>query len=168
MEWAKNPEEKKIALNNIGKNYLDSGNSEKALEYFRHALEIDKSFDPLIAGILECLMNLKKYEEIDEFTKDLEYSKINKFSLKARGYALSYMDKHEEALELIDKCIEIFTDDLEFLSDLYDSKGDFLVKSGNIMEALDYYQKSLDTGDEEYEFTAETREKIKKYKSELN
>ena len=54
------------------------------------------------------------------------------------------------------------------MSDLFDSKGDFLVKSGNTAEALENYQESLDIGNEEYEFTSETKKKIKKYKSELN
>ncbi len=167
MELSNNPEEKKIANNNMGEYYRDIGNFEKAIEYFRNSLEIDKNFENSLGGYIQCLMNLKKYEEIEELTNDLEYSKLNRYHLKARGYSLSYKDRHEEALEIIDKCIEIFTDDLKFLSDLYDSKGDFLVKSGNIMEALDYYQKSLDIGDEEYEFTAETKEKIKKYRSKL-
>lgn len=70
-------------------------------------------------------------------------------------------------MKIIDKCIDIFTDDLKFLSDLYDSKGDFLIRSGNIKDALDNFQKSLETGDEEYEFTSETKEKIKKYRSKL-
>lgn len=168
LELSKNLEEKKITINNMGEYYLNRGKFEKAIKYFRNSLEIDKTFDNSIGGYIECLFKLKKYEEIEEFTQDFEYTKANKYNLKIRGYALSHLDRHEEALELIDKSIELFTDDLKFSSDLLDSKGDFLIRSGNIEEALDYYQKSLDIGDEEYEFTAETREKIKKYKSELN
>ncbi len=163
LELSNNPEEKKIANNIMGGYYRDCGDFEKALECFRKSLEIDKNFDYALEGYIQCLLNLKRYGEIDELTKSLEYNKVNRYNLKARGYALSFMDKHEEALELIDKCIEIFTDDLRYLSDLYDSKGDFLVRSGNIIKALDYYQKSLNTGDGDYEFNSETREKIKKY-----
>ena len=167
LELSKNLEEKKIAINNMGKYYLNSGNFKKAIEYFRNSLEIDKTFDDSIGDYIQCLMNLKKYEKIEEFTKDLEYNKKNKYHLKVRGYAFSHMDRHKEALELIDKSIGIFTDDLKFLSDLYDSKGDFLIRSGNDIQALEYFQKSLDTGIEEYEFTSKTKEKIKKFKSKL-
>lgn len=167
LELSKNLEEKKITINNMGEYYLNRGKFEKAIKYFRNSLEIDKTFDNSIGGYIECLFKLKKYEEIEEFTQDFEYTKANKYNLKIRGYALSHLDRHEEALELIDKSIELFTDDLKFSSDLLDSKGDFLIRSGNIEEALDYYQKSLDIGDKEYDFSTQTKEKIKKYKSKL-
>ncbi len=167
LKLSNNLEEKKIALNNMGIYYRLNGNCERAIEYFRNSLKIDKSFNNAFGGYIECLLDLKRYEEIEELTKNLEYNPINKYHLKARGYGLSFMDKHEEALKVIDMCIEVFTDDLKFLSDLYDSKGDFLVRSGNIRDALENFQKSLEIGDEEYEFTSETKEKIKKYQSEL-
>lgn len=167
LKLSNNLEEKKISINNMGDYYRDTGNFERAIEYFRNSLKIDKNFDNSFGGYIECLLNLNKYEKVDDLTKDLEYNRINKYHLKARGYSLSFMDRHGDALEVIDKCIEIFTDDLKFLSDLYDSKGDFLVRSGNIRDALDNFQKSLGTGYEEYEFTSETKEKIKKHKSRL-
>lgn len=165
LELASNPMEQKIANNNIGDFYRGNSNCKKALKYFRIALEIDETFNNSIGGYIECLWNLKMYEEIVEFTKDFKYSKLNKEHLKMRGYALSYINKHKDALKVIEKSIEIYKDNLKFLSDLYDSKGDLLVRIGNIKEALDYYQKSLDTGDKDYEFTSKTKEKIAKYKN---
>lgn len=167
LDLSSNPEEKKVAYNNLGDYHRKIDDYEKAIEYFQKSLEIDNNFENSIQGYIECLFKFKKYDKVEEFTNDFEYNELNKYPLKARAYALSHQNKHEEALEVINKCIEKYVDDLKFLSDLYDSKGDLLVRNGDITGGLDYYQKSLETGDMNYEFTVETKEKLKKYKSKL-
>ncbi len=165
---SKNPEEEKQAFGNIGAFLFNRDDYESALEYYQKSLEIDNEFFFAFEGVVNCLLKLKRYEEVEEITRNLEFSKSNRFILKTRAYTLSYMNRHHEALELIDRCIEAFTEDLKFLSDLYDSKGDLLERSGDKIKALEFYQKSLDTGDGDFEFSSETREKLSKLKSSKN
>ncbi|MBN1803495.1 MAG: tetratricopeptide repeat protein, partial [Candidatus Lokiarchaeota archaeon] len=165
LSLAKNPIEKKIAFNNMGWYYFELGNNEEALKYFKNALKIDDSFDNSINGYMDCLWNQGKFNEIIEFTKNYEFKDKNKFYLKKRAYAFSQLNDHEEAIGIIDKLIELFDDDKRFLSDLYDSKADILEKKGEIDGALNYFQKSLDTGTGDYEFTPETREKLENLKA---
>ncbi len=168
LEYSSNDEEKKIGLNNLGSYYLLIDDYNKASEYFQKALEIDQSFDNSISGLVKCYWYLKKYNEIIKLTEKLTYNSNNAVSLKFTAYSLSEIGDFENAMKILDRLIPTIESNNKFLTDLYDTKGDVFRKKGDLEKAIEFYQKSLDISEIEYEFTAETKRKIEECRLKLS
>ena len=160
LEFAKNEREKTFAYHNLGYYYREIEDYREALNHFKNALNIDKSFQPSIQGYLTCLWELEKYDPIIEFTEDLDESNRNIQHLEVRAMALSKQEDFESAISLIDRLIELSEmENLTFIS-LLDSKGDIYKEKGNTKKASKNYKQTLEVADEDYPLLEEIREKL--------
>ena len=60
-----------------GKSMRDSGSLDKAIEFFRKSILIDKKFDPAYEELIECLIDLKQYNEALTDCKNLKTSTLH-------------------------------------------------------------------------------------------
>ena len=60
LKYSNNNEQKKVAFNNLGDYYHSIEEYEKASEFFQKSLEIDKSFENAISGLIDSLWKIKK------------------------------------------------------------------------------------------------------------
>ena len=167
LKYSKNNEQRKIAFNNFGDYYNYIEDYEKAVEYFKQSLGIDKTFKNAVSGLIDSLWALERFDEIVNNTNDLEYNHNNALILNRRAYALSEIDEIDKALDIFEHLIPEIEDDNKLLTLLFDSKGDMFRKKGDIDNAIIFYNKSLNQSEKEYYFIAETKQKLKECQSEL-
>jgi len=168
LEYSNNDEQRKIAFNNLGDYYNFIEEYEKASEFFKKSLEIDKSFENAISGFIDNQWKLKNYKGIIEFTEDLDNTPNNALNLKFRAYSYSEIGEFDKALQIIDSLIPIIKKDNMLLTDFYDTKGDIFRKMDDLKKAKEFYQITLDLAEIEHNFLAQTRQKLKECRTRLN
>lgn len=136
------PQEERERLLLEGNLLRDAGRYEEAYELYSDALEDDPEDVNLLFG--RSLVS-ERLGDVDDAIKDLRFivSKHpdNAAYLNALGYTLAdRTDKHEEALELLQKAIDLKPNDPAIV----DSMGWIQYRMGNLEVALEYLQRSLD------------------------
>lgn len=167
LKYSNNDEQRKIAFNNLGNYYQFIEDYEKASEFFKKSLEIDKSFENAISGFIDNLWNLKNYKGIIEFTEDLDNTPNKALNLKVRAYSYSEIGEFDKALQIIDRLIPVIKNDNMLLTDFYDTKGDIYRKMDDLEKAMEFYQIALDQSEIEHSFLAQTKQKLKECRTRI-
>jgi len=168
LKYSNNDEQRKIAFNNLGDYYHFIEDYEKASEFFKKSLGIDKSFGNAISGFIDNLWKLKNYKGIIQFTEDLDNTPNNALNLKFRAYSYSEIGEFDKALQIIDRLIPIIKNDNMLLTDFYDTKGDIYRKMDDLEKAMEFYQIALDQSEIEHSFLAQTKQKLKECRTRFN
>ena len=116
-------EDQAVSLNGLGNVYKATGNTTKAVEYYKRAASI-------IAGVYgeDNLLTAKAYENI--------------------GLAYRQGDDYEEALNWLLKALDIRVEQIKDqkkldLNSSYHNLGDFYLEQGDYKQALEYLQKAI-------------------------
>ena len=168
LKYCSNDEQRKGAYNNLGYYHKSIGDYQKGFEFFKKAVDIDKKFGHAFLGLLDCLWELKKCQEIIEYTEDLDFTMINAQFLNLRAYALSELNEFDKAEIIIKSLIPIIKKNNRLFTNFHDTMGDIYRKKGDLRKAIGFYQKALDDSETEYNFLAETKKKLEKCKKELD
>ena len=118
-----------------------SGDYEKAIQCYDHALEIDpkNAYAWNVKGI--ALDSFGRYDEaIQCYDRALEIDPENADALNVKGYALRNLSRHDEAIRCHDHALEINPKDAYALN----GKGSALTGLGRFGEAIRCYDQALE------------------------
>jgi protein O-mannosyl-transferase len=137
---ANTPRPSKIAFNNLGGVLADGGELDRAIPYFRRALEIDPNFDDARLNLGNALVAQGKLDEaIAEYRKVLRRVPDSLAVHHDLGLALAKKGNIEEAMEHYRKALEIDSTFVEGHSNL----GLLLAAKGRYPEAISEYREAL-------------------------
>lgn len=159
-----NPEEAIDAYNNVGLNYLYSGESNKALEYFNSALLQAKNSAVQDAELAYLYNNIGlAYRDLGEYKQQLKYlqAALKRYLLQKNtkrkevftsynnlGVALMDLGEYSESLESLNKAIAYYEQEQDHLSpsSLADSFNNIALVYGAMADfesALTYLQRAV-------------------------
>ncbi len=124
-----------------GVDYEKAGQSEKAIEAYRNALE-DAPYDPWIwinMGVSYQRMNMTE-EALECYDRAIEFYPIDADAWSNKAIALRILGRMEEAIECYDKALEIDPED----AGIWSNKGVALRALGKIREAIKCYDRALE------------------------
>lgn len=123
---------------NLGKAYLDSGNLDNALHYYKLAMDGGVNYVSDGTMIAKILLLKKEEEKAFETLKGLySLTKKNKTLITAYSNALIKKNKFIEAVEIIDNS------KIEESAELYNLKAVALLRQGKTEDAYDILQKAI-------------------------
>ncbi|MFX1258160.1 MAG: tetratricopeptide repeat protein [Promethearchaeota archaeon] len=166
LRLSKTKDQKKFAFNNFGAYNLKKEDYQCALYFFNKALKIDNKFKISIEGKVNALFELKLFDELLDFTKDLEINGKNALLNGFRALAFSEKDDHEMAINLINRILDKIQKNDPFVANLLAMKGEIYKKQHLIIDAIESYQKSLEV--ERSIIKAEVLSKLQECELELN
>lgn len=148
------------ALSEIGAVYRLMGHPEKALPYHEQALAISRElknrfqeqYDLLYIGLAhfplgEASKALQYFEQSLAIAREIQNPKGEAVSLLNMGDALTRMKQFDKAREAVSRCREIFSElgETEFIWRAEFCLGRVMAKQGRYEEALDHYERAVDT-----------------------
>lgn len=149
---------------NLGIDYMIDGYYEKALEYLSEALEIeveDPEYQTFMRAYISVNMasayleqeQIEKAEEYltkaEEYVSQEDYLKNEDdvtYTKLMRAEFLAYLGHYDEALEMIDECLEVYNQSLNFSYSAFDIEiyrqyAEISYKQGRYDDATSYYEK---------------------------
>ncbi len=124
-----------------GVDYEKAGDSEKAIEAYRKALE-EAPYDPWIwinMGVSYQRLNMTE-DALECYDRAIEIYPIDADAWSNKAIALRILGRIEEAIECYDKALEIDPGD----AGIWSNKGVALRALGRIREAIECYDKALE------------------------
>lgn len=129
-----------VAWHQLGKQYFNTNQFEKALMAFDFAIISDDTFVGAYLEKGKVLEKLKKYTEaIENYTISLELDDPTAFALLRIGKCYKKLDNDELALHYYNKCVE----EDALLDKGWISITDHYIKQGNYQKAQYYIDKAL-------------------------
>lgn len=128
----------------IGQQYQNLKNYKTAEAYFDRAFKINSMFPQLLKSYASLLFAAKKYDKVLEVIKNLENQQKQAFDFYSyKGRALYYLEKYQDAVDVLLKANKIYDSDTGVLNTL----GLSLVRLGNTEEAIRALSASIKLND---------------------
>jgi tetratricopeptide (TPR) repeat protein len=122
--------------------FYKSRDKDKALDNYKSALRNKPNDFKLIKNILELEIELGKYEDVLETSEDaLESFPSQAFLFFAKGWALNKLERHQEAVEILQEGLDYIFDDNTLKKRSFEVLRAALLALGQTEEAKEYEQK---------------------------
>lgn len=141
LDSALSSEKNSLSKAELGEFYK-SRDKDKALDNYKSALRNKPNDFKLIKNILELEIELGKYEDVLETSEDaLESFPSQAFLFFAKGWALNKLERHQEAVEILQEGLDYIFDDNTLKKRSFEVLRAALLALGQTEEAKEYEQK---------------------------
>jgi tetratricopeptide (TPR) repeat protein len=124
--------------------FYKSRDKEKALENFKSALSNKPNDFKLIKNIVELELELRNFEDAQAASeKALDIFPSQAYFYFTKGYALAELDKHKEAVDVLEEALEYIFDDDMLKKKVYEVLKASYTALGNQEQAKAYEQKLI-------------------------
>lgn len=124
--------------------FYKSRDKDKALENFKSALRNKPNDFKLIKNILELELELNKYlDALETSQKALQSFPSQAYLYYGKGFALGKLNKHEEAVEVLEEALDYIFEENELKQNVYKALNVSYLALGKQKKAGEYEQKLI-------------------------